>query len=318
MAHLLGDIGGTKSRFALLDAAGEIVETRTLRNADHDSLAAAAEEYLSGLDGGEETVQRGALAVATPIRGDSVHLTNRDWSFSISALRHRLGLDELKVLNDFEALALAVAHLDEAQAPLLKPGEAVTGAPLAVLGPGTGLGMAAALPTATGWRAVAGEGGHQTLAAATAREWEVRQVLARRFGHVSWERAVSGPGLLNLYQALCELDGVREGASTPSEVDELAASDPHAKEAVELFSALLGAAAGDLALTVGARGGVYLGGGVLPAMGDTFPRDPFRARFADKGRFASYLEPIPVRLVVHPTPALIGLAHLLGEASPTA
>lgn len=309
---LVGDIGGTRARFGIVDATGQLTEVRILSAADYPTLIDAATDYLAGFEPSGRP-KRGAIAVACPILGDRVRMTNHPWRFSVSETCHALGLSMLEVVNDFIALALALPVLREEHTRLVKPGKRENTAPLALLGPGTGLGVSALIPVAQGWVALPTEGGHRDLAAGTEREWRIIERLQQRFGHVSAERAVSGPGLTNLYRAICELDGIEAVEAEPEEVvaRALAASCAASDEAVSVFSRQLGAIAGDLALTLGARGGVYLGGGVLHGMDSTFHMGLFREGFLDKGRFREYLDPIPVRLVLNPTAALLGAARAL-------
>jgi glucokinase len=312
--RLVGDVGGTHARFALVEPSGALREQRVLASADFRDLAEAVDRYLSAA--GVRGIDEAAVAVACPVVGDEVRLTNLDWTFSIAATRERLGLSRLKVLNDFEALALSLPALGAADLEVVLEGERVRGAPCALIGPGTGLGVAGLVPAGDGWVAVPGEGGHRDLAPASPREWRIFERLAERFGHVSAERVLSGPGLVWLYEAICAADGRAAERLEPPEVSARAAAGDRAAsgEAAALFSGWLGAVAGDLALTLGARGGVFLGGGLLERMGAAFDRARFAARFLAKGRFESYLRPIPVALVRHPFPALLGAARAL-EAS---
>ncbi len=309
---LVGDIGGTRARFGIVDSEGRLVEVRILSAADYPTLIDAASDYLAGFEA-DARPKRGAIAVACPVLGDRVQMTNHPWSFSIGETCHALGLRMLEVVNDFIALALALPVLREEHSRVIKPGERETTAPLALLGPGTGLGVSALIPVAQGWIALPTEGGHRDLAATTEREWQIVERLQRRYGHVSAERVLSGPGLINLYRAICELDGVEPSATEPEGVvaRSMTASCVACDEAVAVFSRQLGAVAGDLALTLGARGGVYLGGGVLHGMDSTFDVGLFREGFLDKGRFREYVDSIPVRMVLNPTAALLGAARAL-------
>ena len=309
--RLVGDVGGTHARFALVDPAGVLREQRVLASADFGELAEAVERYLSEVDA--EDVGEASVAVACPVVGDDVRLTNLHWAFSIAATRDRLGLSRLKVLNDFEALALALPALGAADLDVLRAGVRVPSAPCALIGPGTGLGVAGLVAAGGGWVAVPGEGGHRDLAPANEREWRVFERLAERFGHVSAERVLSGPGLVWLYEAVCAADGQVAERLEPSDVSARAAAGDgaHCAEAAALFSGWLGAVAGDLALTLGARGGVFLGGGLLERMGAAFDRGRFVGRFLAKGRFEAYLRPIPLALIRHPFPALLGAARAL-------
>lgn len=320
MSRLLADIGGTHARFAWQAGPGRPIGSQlTLRCADHPSLQAAIIQALQAL--GQARVEACALAIATPITGDTVAMVNHHWSFSVHDLREHLGqhlgLRRLKVLNDFAALAWALPYLGPEQLRPLGGGPPRAGHPLGLIGPGTGLGVAALVPHSHGgWVALASEGGHVTLGGSTARESAVLGVLQTRHGHVSAERALSGPGLVNLYTALRELDGQPPAAQPPSAADitvwAQTGQDPWSGEALQMFCALLGVAAGNLALTLGARGGIYLGGGIVPRLGALLQGSAFRTRFEAKGRMAAYLQNIPVYAICSPTsPALLGAAQAL-------
>jgi glucokinase len=243
-------------------------------------------------------------------------MTNHHWAFSIEEMRQGLGLQRLLVLNDFTALAMSLPSLMEQDVRQVGAGRAVPKAPRALLGAGTGLGVSGLL-SSDGGRLVPvnGEGGHVTLAAANDREAAVLATLRRRFGHVSAERALSGPGLVHLHDAVCELSGREPPPRAPADVTQaaLAGRDVHCEEALALFCSFLGNVAGNLALTLGARGGVYIGGGIVPRLGDWFDRSDFRVRFEDKGRFKAYLADIPTLVVQAAHPALLGAARALDE-----
>ena len=311
---MLADVGGTNARLAWQDGHGAPIEhIQVLPVAEHASLQAAIRAYLGGL--GRQPAAA-AIAMANPVTGDLVSMTNHDWSFSQTALRDELGLTTLRVLNDFTALALALPHLPAHELRQVGGGAAVPGAAIALLGAGTGLGVSGLLPDgAGGWVPIAGEGGHVTLPAATARERVVMDALVRRHGHASAERVASGTGLLETCQILCEADGVDGSAFTSAAtVTEAALQGPHpqALEALQIFCSVLGAVAGNLALTLGARGGVYIGGGVVPRLGTWFDGSPFRGRFEAKGRFETYLSQIPVWVITaQQSPALLGAARAL-------
>lgn len=313
--RLLADVGGTNARFAWQAGAGrELEDARVYRCAEHASLQDAIATYLR--DSGHGAPAQAAIGIANPVLGDEVRMTNHHWSFSTEQLRRALGLQRLLVLNDFTALALAVPSLRPDERRQLCGGPAVADAAIAVIGPGTGLGVSGLIPNgAGGYSALQGEGGHATLCATTEREHAVLERLRERFGHASAERAVSGPGLGWMYEALCRLDGV----AAPEHADAatianaaLERTDAHAAEALELLFAFLGSMAGNLALTLGARGGVYLGGGVLPRVIERFEASAFRERFVAKGRFRAYLEAVPVFLIeARESPALRGVAAAL-------
>lgn len=306
MHRLIADIGGTNARFALAEPGGLPEDERTLLVSDHADIATAIDAYLGG-----RKVEEAVIAVATPVETETIRFTNSPWTFAIQELRTRLGLRRLDVINDFVAQALAMPHLAPDERQQLGGGEPTPGRAVGVLGPGTGLGVSALVPGREGWTALPTEGGHVSWAAGNDRERALHAVLAGRFGHVSNERVLSGQGLLNLAQAVAEVDGVACAAGTPEAVTEAARkrSCPTCVEAVALFSTLLGSAAGDLALMVGARGGVYIVGGVCLRLSELFDREAFRRRFEAKGRMRGYLEPIPVWLVLRADTGLIGASY---------
>lgn len=312
---LLGDIGGTNARFALLDAAGAITQTRVLASEDHASLEAAIAAYFAA-QAGRTPPRRAALAVASPVTGDRVAFTNHPWSFSIAALKRAFGFERLVVVNDFAASAMAVPRLRPEERLTIGGGTPVDGAPIGVLGPGTGLGVSGLITTAQGPMVIAGEGGHATMPAADARESAVLDHMRRRFDHVSAERVLSGPGLVNLYETLAEIDGVPAASFTPAQITDpaIGEKDPLCRAALAMFCAMLGTVAGDLALTLGARGGIYIAGGIVPRLGARFATSAFRARFEAKGRFSPYLAAIPTLVMTAAVPAFLGLGALLEAA----
>ncbi len=313
-ARLVADIGGTHTRFGLIDGAGRVTRLRQMKCADHPSLPAAARSYLEDLELRSRPLQA-VFAVAAPVSGDQVVMTNRAWSFAVEEVRRDLGLERLEVINDFAALALGVPYLPPDSSREIRAGRSRPGAPIAVLGPGTGLGVAVAVPTGGGWTALATEGGHRDLAARTDFEWQVVRRLRERFGRVSAERVLSGPGLVNLYESVCAVRGTEPASLSPKGVVDGARAGrwPDCVEAVALFSGWLGAVAGDLALSVGARGGVFLAGGVLPRMGRVFDSQLFVSGFLEKGRMREYLEAVPVRLIEDREAALLGAARALDQ-----
>jgi glucokinase len=312
--RLVGDVGGTNARFALLDDFGHLQAARTLPTAGHADLAAAVRAYLAPL--GAPPLREAAVAIANPIEGDWLQMTNSPWRFSIEATRQALGLKRLCMLNDFEALAMALPALAGEQLERVGGGSAVEGAPRVLIGPGTGLGMASLVRGHDGrWVAVPGEGGHATLAPTCEREADILRVLWREFPHVSAERVISGMGLENLYRAIATLDGAPIqplGAAAISE-RALAGGDAQCAEALQRFCALLGSTAANQALTLGARGGVYVGGGIVAKLGAYFSSSPFRAAFEAKGRYRDYLGRIPTWVIRAEEPALLGAARALQQ-----
>jgi glucokinase len=302
MAVLLADIGGTNTRCALGDDDGRITATRLFRNRDFSAAAAVLHRYLEDI-GSRPGLRRAVLAVAAPIRDDRVEMLNIDWRFSAAELCGALGLDRLHLLNDFAALAWALPELGARDLAPVGGGGALPGFPKVVLGPGTGLGVASLVPVRGGWQAVPGEGGHVTLAAQDERDEAVIGALRRRFGHCSAERVLSGAGLGLLHAALhggAAIDAAEIGQRAT-------AGDPAAGDTLDRFFRLLGAVAGNVALTLGAFGGVYIGGGIVPRYLDLFRRSGFRDSFESKGRYRDYLRAIPTTVITAPHPALAGL-----------
>ncbi len=320
--YLVADIGGTNARFGWVAAGGSAVtQVRTLPVPAHAGPAEAARAYLVGLQrdlgAAYRAPQRAAFAVATAVAGDRVELTNSHWSFSRAAVQADLGLDVLLMLNDFEALALSLPRLDAAQlrahgGVLLRPSGT-----LAVIGPGTGLGVAGVVQTAQGWLALPGEGGHATLAPADEFESELLARVRRDHAHVSAERLLSGIGLPVLHGAVAAVLGqpVSVPMSTEAIVEAgVGGADALSARTLDAFCALLGSFAGNVALTLGARGGVYIGGGIVPRLGERFFASRFRERFESKGRFRSYLEGIPTALITDTLAALGGAALAIEQA----
>lgn len=314
---LVADIGGTNARFGWVeDASLEVRHVRTLPVAGHATPADAVQAYLQALRTQSVVAQpvprKAAFAVATAVAGDRIDMTNSHWRFSRLGLQAALGLETLLVLNDFEALALSLPRLGAQQ--LLAPGGMpVARGTLAVIGPGTGLGVAGVVQTPHGWVAVSGEGGHATLAPADDFESELLRVVRGEFEHVSAERLLSGIGLPVLYRAVAAVLGETAKGLTAEEVVQGAAagSDAVCGRTLDAFCALLGGFAGNVALTLGARGGVYIGGGIVPRLGDRFFASDFRRRFEAKGRFAPYLKSIPVAVIADTLAALSGSAQAI-------
>lgn len=318
--RLVGDIGGTNARFALIERPGAAIGAPlTLPCADYPGPAEAIEAYLRQT-AAPQRPRWAAIGIANPVTGDEVHMTNHHWAFSIEALRRTLGLERLALLNDFTALALALPYLKAEELRRVGGGEPVADAPIALLGAGTGLGVSGLFTQGRRHIAINGEGGHATLPAHDAREASIIAILAREHRHVSAERALSGSGIERLYRAICELRGTPAEPLSAPDITARALDGRCAlcREALDTFCAMLGTVASNLALTLGAFGGVYVGGGIVPRLGDYFAQSPFRARFEDKGRFRDYLARIPVFVIHAPYPALTGAARQLElmEAGP--
>ena len=310
--RLVGDIGGTNARFALVTGPGRApTRMRNLPCARYPGPAEAIRDYLAVEDLPVPPVA--AFGIANPVDGDHVAMTNHHWAFSVEGLRATLGLERLLVINDFTALALSLRDLKPQERRQVGGGEPHAGQPIALLGAGTGLGVSGLVPYGDDYAPIAGEGGHVTLPACNPRESEIIAVLAERYGHVSAERVLSGPGLVALHDAIRKLDGAPPLERSGAEISThgLDGSCLHCVDALETFCAMLGTVAGDLALTLGARGGVYIGGGIVPKLGDFFAASAFRRRFEAKGRFGGYLSQIPTYVIHAEFPALLGAARAL-------
>ena len=315
--RLMGDVGGTNARFAVQEAPGaQPSQVVTYPVAEYPNFDDCLETYVDQLACARP--RQAAVGIANPIVGDHVKMTNFHWAFSIEAVRKRLGFDRLLLINDFTALALSLPALQPEH--LRRIGTAGSVDPkgaVGLIGPGTGLGVSGLLLDTAGHTVpLGGEGGHVSLAPANAREDRVVAALRDKFGHASAERALSGMGLVNLYEALYTIDGIAAKALDPAGVTgaATAGSDARCVEAVEIFFGLLGSVAGNLALTLGARGGMYIGGGIIPRLGDWIERSTFRERFISKGRFRDYLDAIPTFLIhAETSPALIGAANALDQ-----
>jgi len=304
---LLADIGGTNARFALSqdDQIGSIAYVKV---ADHPTVHEAIIEVLRGAGG--RRPQRAVLAVAGPVTNNRCVMTNSPWVIDGNELRPALGLNSVHVLNDFEVVAWSLPALQPADLIPLGGQNGLSGEPLLVVGPGTGFGVSCLVERHGARLAVVTEAGHATLPAENEREERVIGCLRRRLGHVSIERgALSGSGLQSLYQALAEVDDAevpqRDAAAITTAA--LDGSCDFSRATLEMFCAILGSVAGNLAVTFGARGGVYVAGGIVPRFPEFFAASAFRARFEAKGRFQAYLRDIPTRLIVKPDASFVGL-----------
>ncbi|NUP02326.1 MAG: glucokinase [Nonomuraea sp.] len=309
---LVADIGGTNARFGLVTSPGaRPSNVAVLAGADHPTLPEAVAAYLAEHAGG---VRPGAacLALAGPIDGDRYRLTNSAWAGSV----RELDVPYAALLNDFEALAVSLPHLEGGDLVSLGGPEPSHGVK-AVLGPGTGLGVGGLVPSERGWIPIPGEGGHVTVPVIDRRELEIVRVLqSEGLPHVVAEHLLSGPGLVRLHRALAKVNGVTAPGLNASDIV-ARLDDSLCAETVEVFCAMLGSFAGNVALTLGARGGVYLGGGVLPRIVERVRASAFRARFVDNPDMPGYLEAIATTLIVAPQPALTGAAAWLRQRSTT-
>jgi len=314
--YIVADVGGTNARFALITGINQIdgrfliSHQRTYPSIEFEGIEAVSRFYMDSLN---EIEPLGAcLAVAGPVVNDQVNLTNLNWSFSIKALSKTLKLKSLEVINDFAAYAFATSHLAPEHFTTLNKGQAIKTSPIAVIGPGTGFGVAALAPQNGYFNILPTEGGHMTLAAKTPLQADIIATLNKQFEHVSIEKVLSGPGIMNLYQGLAKVEGIEAPLLSTAEIAQNAlnscSNNGLCYETLSLFTAWLGSIAGDLALSLGARGGIFLGGGILPRIIDFLLESDFMQEFMDKGPMKNYLQQIPVHLVTEGNSALLGAA----------
>ena len=305
---LVADIGGTNARFAIADPATlELSNITQFRCSEHQGLGTAAYGYLRAI---QPRPRYAAIAVAAPVVGEEITLTNSPWSFARAEVCDAAGLDGLLVLNDFQALALSLPHLAKEDLQQIGGGKTPRLATKAVLGPGTGIGVSGLVWAGSDWLALPSEGGHISLAAESRQDFELIERLKGDRERLSADRVLSGSGIAELYLAIAASRGMTVTPLTPNDVLEggLDGRDGLAVEALRLFATWLGAFAGDVALLFGARGGIYLGGGIAPKIVKTLAAGPFRASFEAKGRMRSFVSPIPVHVIMAPFAALKGAA----------
>lgn len=302
---LVADIGGTNARFALSDASGGLHDVQVLTAAKFPSIADAIATYLGGISRPRPT--QACFAVACPTHGVEIKLTNSTWRFRKADIVAQFGLARFAVINDFEALAASVPSLTGDRLQVLRPGEADPKAIALVIGPGTGLGVGGYVPAGSNWALISGEGGHIAFAPTTEREVRLWQQLRAKYGRVSAERVLNGAGLGNVHRFLAGEAGQKVEEIDGPEVSRRAlAGEAIAVEAVLMFFEILGSVAGDLALAFGARGGVFIGGGITPKLLDFARRSRLVERFLDKGRIASLLAPVPISVIMDERAALYG------------
>ena len=311
---LVADIGGTNARFAIADLDGPTVpHFDTLSAARFRSLPEAAAAYLRNTGA---KPKHAAFAVAGPVTGDRATITNLRWSMTTQELREATGADSVLLVNDFEAMALSVPLLSGGDLKQIGGAAPVERATKAVVGPGTGLGVGGIVWSSTRWMPIPGEGGHTTFAVESIEEFQILERLHEGLDHFSNERVLSGPGIINLYAAFAAYRGVKAPVLEASEVTRrgLFKEDPIAVEALDFFVKALGRVAGDTALTLGAQGGVYLGGGIPPKIQDALAGPAFRHAFEQKGRLTPFLKPIPVFVILARDAGLRGTAVALSAA----
>ena len=312
--YIVADVGGTNVCFGLVTgrkkatADYEICQLWSQATEEFDSFENCLDAYIATLNCQRPT--NACIAIAGPITADHVQMTNLNWGFSIPGLRRQFGIDRLEVLNDFGALAYSTLHVRTSDLCVIHAGTPIADAPRAVIGPGTGLGVAALVSTAGGWRPVTGEGGHMAFAPPKGKTAKILELVHRDMDHVYVETLLSGPGMARLHQARAIVEGKAVSPLSPEEITAhaVAGTDSACRETLDLFCHLLGRTAGDITLIYGARGGVYLGGGILPRIEDILQESTFMDGFQSKGLMSDYLANVPVYLMTGNHPALLGAA----------
>ncbi|RWR01249.1 glucokinase [[Pantoea] beijingensis] len=308
---LVGDVGGTNARLALCDVeSGHLSQAKTFSTSEYKSLEAVIRVYL---DEQKQDIKDGCIAIACPITDDWVEMTNHDWAFSAKEMKMNLGFEHLEIINDFTAVSMAIPMLSEEHVIQFGGNAAIADRPIAVYGAGTGLGVAHLVHVDKRWVSLPGEGGHVDFAPNSEEEALILEVLRAEMGHVSAERVLSGTGLVNLYRAIVKSDDREPENLKPKDVTARALEDSciDCRRALSLFCVIMGRFGGNLALNLGTFGGVYIAGGIVPRFLEFFKASGFRAAFEDKGRFRDYLVNIPVYMITHDQPGLLGAgAHL--------
>ncbi|MBX3619181.1 MAG: glucokinase [Rhizobacter sp.] len=314
--RLLADIGATYARFCIERERGKFERIAVLPCADYNGFVAVVRAYLDSIP--DLSPRHGAMAIAYPIDGDSVRMTNRDWSFSIRDAQKQLGLSTLLVVNNFTALAMALPRVGPEGRVQVGSGAPAPDGVIGLLGAGTGLGMSALIPANDRWVTLASEGGHTSFSPIDERELRVLQHVWKTMPHVSAERLVSGPGIELIYEALRGDDPTAPPALSTAEIVRRAqlGDSPACADTIDCFCAMLGTVAANLALTLGATGGIFVGGGIVPRLGELFARSPFRQRFEAKGRFSTYLARIPTYVLTADNLAFHGVSSLLADHMP--
>lgn len=303
---LVGDVGGTHARLALSDInTGDISHIHNYSGDDYDTLERVIRYYLTSQ---KITVKEACIAIACPITDDWIEMTNHSWAFSIKKMKANLELEQLEIINDFTAASMAIPMLTEKDVIQFGGRKSIAGKPIVIYGAGTGLGVSHLIQVDTRWISLPGEGGHVDFAPNSEEEDAILSLLRAELRHVSMERVLSGPGLVNLYRAIVKADGRLPENLVPKQVTEQAIADNciDSRRALSLFCILMGRFGGNLALNMGTFGGVYITGGIVPCFLDFFRASGFRTAFEDKGRFKEYLIDIPVYLISHKQPGLLG------------
>lgn len=312
--NIIADIGGTNMRVALVDAQGNIANITIYACADYMSLAEVLTDYITQQQLVGKNVNA-CLAIACPVDKDLIVMTNLPWQFSQTQLKAELQFNELVLINDFTAIAHAIPHLGASQKVQIGAGDVVANKPISICGAGTGLGVANLIAIDSGWHSLSGEGGHVDFAPVDQQEVAILQFLSKKYARVSYEQVLSGLGIEQIYQALSFEKNGEITKLVAKEITEkaLSGSCSLAVETLAQFCRILGSFAGNLALTLGSYGGVYIAGGVVPRFIEFFASSEFRQRFEQKGRLSSFNQPIPTFVVTEKQPGLIGASAYLKQ-----
>lgn len=315
--YIVADIGGTNARFALVTAKNNknfrIEHIKILTANEYNSISDALRDYMSSI--GSLNPQAACVAIAGPVVGDRVRMTNLSWEFSCEDIAKEFNLHTFVAMNDFAAVAAACSQVSDDHLITVKEGTEAENETKVVFGPGTGLGVAGLVNNQGKWLPVPSEGGHVNIAPATPFEADVIKAAMSQHDYVSAEKFISGPGLLNLYKAICLVKGEEAKDITQADISKgaVAGNAPTLHETLTTFCSFAGSFAGNLALTYGAKGGVYIAGGILPRFSDFLLESPFEERFSNKGVMSHFLESIPAKLMVHPETAFVGAAAWLEQ-----
>ena len=313
---LIGDVGGTNARFAIETGTGRFEAVAVLTNQEFPDFTSVVRHYLQrfeSLAAGSQSIQCAAIAIANPIDGDRVKMTNAGWTFSIEDVRKTFGFRVLRFFNDFTALAMAIPFLPQQALVQCGGNAARKDRPAGLIGPGTGLGVSGLIPCGRYFIPLESEGGHVSFSPFSELEMEILMLAKKRYGHVSAERLVSGPGMEWLYKLLAEIGGEKVESLKAYEITEKALTQPGSlcDRTIEVFCRMLGTVAGNLALTLGASGGIYIGGGIVPRIVKRFERSGFRERFEAKGRFSEYVSRIPVFVLMDTFATFKGVSAMM-------
>ncbi len=318
--HLLADIGGTNARFVLEIAPGQREFILVLKCAEYATLSDAIRAYLThpeAILSGAGKVKRAGIAIANPVHSDTIKMTNHDWTFSIREVKKEFAFKTFLVMNDFKALAMSLPFLTPAQRHQLGSGVPDPHAVIGLLGAGTGLGTCGLIPAGKNWVALDSEGGHASFSPTNPLEIGLLEFALQTHKHVSSERFLSGAGIKLIYDALTARGQTNVDDIDTPEIIRRGLADTCAlcRETLNAFCEMMGTMAGNLAITLGTTGGVYLGGGIIPRLGQFFNDSNFRLRFEQKGRLTNYLSQIPTYVITEPYPAFIGISTLLRQVN---